>query len=113
MAGRAETAARRRAREARVRRDAERARRDEQIEQAATAFFLHQDEAHELELKLSAVRGRMAEAVHKLATLGESQRSTADLLGVDVAEVRALLSLVEARTPAGDPDVIESADSDE
>ena len=80
--------ARERARLARVRLDADRARRDESIELAAAAFFTGADLERELHEQLDAVRAEQDQAIRALLDLGESQKRVADLLEVDVSRVR-------------------------
>lgn len=81
-------AARHRARQARLRIDAERADRDKKIEDAATTFFAAVDDRDELMAKVRDQEERMDGAIAALHSLGESQTRIAELLGVDRRRVR-------------------------
>lgn len=80
--------ARERARQARVRLDAERARRDEQIEDAAAAFFTSTDQEQELREKLAAIVAEQDRSIGDLLDLGETQKRIADLLEIPPSRVR-------------------------
>lgn len=81
-------AARHRARQARLRIDAERATRDRKIEDAATTFFAAVDDRDELVVKVRDQEERMDGAIATLHSLGESQTRIAELLGIDRRRVR-------------------------
>ena len=105
------TSARERARAARLRLDAERARRDEQIEAAATRYFEAVDARDAIERKIEALREEisttvevdMGAALRDLADLGETAVRQRELLGIDEAERRRLRALgEETATPDDD-----------
>lgn len=84
------SAARERARERRLKLDAERARRDEQIEEAAAEFFEAEDRREELLRQIADVERAMGDAVVKLSGLGESAQRVRTLLDTDARTVRRL-----------------------
>jgi len=82
--------ARERARNARLRLDAERDKRDGLIEDAAAAYYTTADEREDLIAKLRDVEARMRATVRELIDLGETPTRVAALLGIDAREVRAI-----------------------
>lgn len=84
------TAARARARQRRILLDAERALRDEAIEEAASQFFQFSDHRDQLRERIAEVEARMAAPISQLVELGEPQRRIAQLLDLTVEEVRHL-----------------------
>lgn len=104
------TSARERARAARLRLDAERARRDEQIEAAAARYFEAVDARDAIERQIDALREKirttvevdMGSALRDLTSLGESAARQRELLDIDEAERRRLRSLGEPDSAAGD-----------
>jgi hypothetical protein len=96
------TSSRDRAREARLALDAERARRDEKIEDAAAKFFDAVEERAELVAQLDGLDTTMGAAIEALTTLGEPVNRIAALLDIDVKEVRRLRP-AEQRKPTAAP----------
>ncbi|WP_154793215.1 hypothetical protein [Occultella kanbiaonis] len=94
-ANRSKVAARERARQRRLELDAERARRDEQIEQAAAEFFQAQGAHRE-------AAARMGAAAATLAALGESSQRIQLLLEVSAADLRRLRQ-ISRESGASDP----------
>lgn len=88
---------RERARQARLKIDAERDQRDQQIEDAAARYFTAHDERSELLRQLEAVDDRLRATVGELLDLGESPARVAGLLGIEAKEVRRLRNELEAR----------------
>lgn len=84
------TAARARARQRRILLDAERALRDEAIEEAASQFFQFSDHRDQLREQIAELEARMATPISQLVELGEPQRRIAQLLDLTVEEVRHL-----------------------
>jgi hypothetical protein len=84
---------RERARQRRAELDAERARRDAAIEEAASTFFDANDDREELIAKLDAIDVDRALAVQSLVELKETNPRIAQLLDIPVAEVRRLRDL--------------------
>lgn len=82
--------ARERARNARLRLDAERDKRDALIEDAAAAYYTAFDEREELIAKLRDVETRMRATVRELINLRETPTRVAALLGVEAREVRLI-----------------------
>ncbi|KIQ07691.1 hypothetical protein [Curtobacterium flaccumfaciens] len=111
---------RERARQRRAELDAERARRDAAIEEAASTFFDANDDREELIAKLDAIDVDRALAVQTLVELKETNPRIAQLLDIPVAEVRRLRDLgAESASPiasdgvASDVEAIEgSADAE-
>ncbi|MCS6587007.1 hypothetical protein NYQ25_18720 [Curtobacterium flaccumfaciens pv. flaccumfaciens] len=92
---------RERARQRRAELDAERARRDAAIEEAASTFFDANDDREELIAKLDAIDVDRALAVQSLVELKETNPRIAQLLDIPVAEVRRLRDLgAESATPS-------------
>ena len=89
--------ARERARQARLKIDAERDRRDQEIEEAAARYFTAHDERSDLLLQLEAVEDRLRAMVGELLDLGESPARVAALLGIEAKGVRRLRSELEAQ----------------
>lgn len=87
---------RERARQRRAELDAERARRDAAIEDAASTFFDADDARDELLSKLDAIDLDRALAIQTLVDLKETNPRIAQLLDVPAAEVRRLRELVAA-----------------
>lgn len=94
------TSARDRAREARLALDAERARRDEKIEDAAAQFFDALDERAEVLAQLERLDTAMGAAVDALTALGESTSRISALLDIDAKELRRLRPTTERKTAA-------------
>ncbi len=91
---------RERARQRRAELDAERARRDAAIEEAASTFFDANDDRDELIAKLDAIDVDRALAVQSLVELKETNPRIAQLLDIPVAEVRRLRDLgAESASP--------------
>jgi hypothetical protein len=90
---------RERARQRRAELDAERARRDAAIEEAASTFFDANDDREELIAKLDAIDVDRALAVQSLVELKETNPRIAQLLDIPVAEVRRLRELGAGETP--------------
>lgn len=84
---------RERARQRRAELDAERARRDAAIEEAASTFFDANDDREGLIAKLDAIDVGRALAVQSLVELKETNPRIAQLLDIPVAEVRRLRDL--------------------
>ena len=84
---------RERARQRRVELDAERARRDAAIEEAASTFFDANDDRDELIAKLDAIDVDRALAVQSLVELKETNPRIAQLLDIPMTEVRRLREL--------------------
>lgn len=97
--------ARERARQARLRIDAEREQRDREIEEAATEYFRADDERTKIADQLNAAQTKVDIAIRGLLDLGESPRRVADLLELDAAAVR------RARA-TGTPEEVETAAPD-
>jgi hypothetical protein len=100
---------RERARQRRAELDAERARRDAAIEEAASTFFDANDDREELIAKLDAIDVDRALAVQSLVELKETNPRIAQLLDIPLAEVRRLRDL--GAESAG-PSTADSATSD-
>jgi hypothetical protein len=96
---------RERARQRRAELDAERARRDAAIEDAASTFFDADDARDELVAKLDAIDLDRALAIQALVDLKETNPRIAQLLDIPAAEVRRLRELsappAAARSDAG------------
>lgn len=90
---------RERARQRRAELDAERARRDAAIEDAASTFFDADDARDELMAKLEAIDLDRALAIQTLVELKETNPRIAQLLDIPAAEVRRLREL--GSEPAG------------
>ena len=82
--------ARRRAREAKAKADAERVKQDKKIEDAAAEFYIAVDKLDELRAQIAAAEAAMNGHVETLFDLGESAARVADLTGLSVTEVRAI-----------------------
>lgn len=80
--------ARERARQARLRVDAEREERDRKIEAAATEYFKADDERGAVVAQLETAQGKVDSAIRALLELGESPRRVAALLEIEPADVR-------------------------
>ena len=91
--GAAATAARKRARDLRIKLDAERVAREARMEDAAADFFLADDELSKAIARADSIRSK---AVARLAAEGENHERVAALVDVTVEEVRRLLKLAEA-----------------
>lgn len=87
---------RERARQRRAELDAERARRDAAIEDAASSFFDANDARDELVAKLDAIDLDRALAIQTLVDLKETNPRIAQLLDIPAAEVRRLRELAAA-----------------
>lgn len=90
---------RERARQRRAELDADRARRDAAIEDAASTFFDADDARDELMTKLEAIDLDRALAIQTLVELKETNPRIAQLLDIPAAEVRRLREL--GAKPAG------------
>ena len=106
---------RERARQRRAELDAERARRDAAIEEAASTFFDANDDRDELIAKLDAIDVDRALAVQSLVELKETNPRIAQLLDIPAAEVRRLreLGAGETSVPAADTNENEAATTDD
>lgn len=93
---------RERARQRRAELDAERARRDAAIEEAASTFFDANDDREELIAKLDAIDVDRALAVQSLVELKETNPRIAQLLDIPAAEVRRLRDLGAESASAND-----------
>ncbi|GAA3512881.1 hypothetical protein [Georgenia daeguensis] len=82
--------ARERARNARLRLDAERDKRDGLIEDAVAAYYTAGDEREDLVATLRDVEARMRATVRELIDLRETPTRVAALLGIEAREVRAI-----------------------
>jgi hypothetical protein len=87
---------RERARQRRAELDAERARRDAAVEDAASTFFDADDARDELLTKLDAIDLDRALAIQALVELKETNPRIAQLLDIPAAEVRRLRELSAA-----------------
>ena len=77
-----------RARAARLHLDAERESRDRSIEMAAAAYFTADDKRADLLEQIRAVETEMGASVEALRSLGEPAGRIAQLLGIDLKDVR-------------------------
>lgn len=111
MSSRAGTkrSSRERARLRRTELDADRARRDAAIEEAAAAFYEAEDARAEILSKLDELDQARGRAVATLADLKETNQRIGQLLEIPTAEVRRLRELIEAA--AAEAVVTETADS--
>lgn len=91
---RAKVAARERARRRRLELDAERARRDEQIEQAGAEFFQAQE-------SYRVAAAQMCAAVATLESLGESSQRIQLLLEISAADLRRVRQVGRVATASG------------
>lgn len=91
---RAKVAARERARRRRLELDAERARRDEQIEQAGAEFFQAQE-------SYRVAAAQMGAAVTTLESLGESSQRIQLLLEISTADLRRVRQVGRVATASG------------
>lgn len=82
--------ARRRAREAKARLDAERVERDRKIEEATTAFYVADDKLTDLRDELAAAETDRNQTIVGLFGLDETAERIAVLTGLTVAEVRRI-----------------------
>ncbi len=95
-------AARKLARERRMKLDEDRAARDERIEVAAAAVFVAQADREEALAAVTAAETSMAGSVRALLDAeGLTQAQAADLLGLDAGEVRRLAKVGGDSTAAG------------
>ncbi len=95
-------AARKLARERRMKLDEDRAARDERIEVAAAAVFVAQADREDALAAVTAAETSMAGSVRTLLDAeGLTQAQTADLLGLDAGEVRRLAKVAGDSTAAG------------
>lgn len=90
----ASVAARKRAREARVKLDADRVARDERVESAAAEFFTSQDELARTVERLEKSMGR---ALGKLLAEDESAERVAALCDVSAGDVRRLVKVAQSK----------------
>jgi DNA-directed RNA polymerase specialized sigma24 family protein len=93
-------AARQKARDRRIALDVGREARDRRIEDAAAHVFTRLEQRAEAEQTIAATNAAIGEALTRLAGEGLSVEAVAELLELDVAEVRRL-SRMAASTPAG------------
>lgn len=103
---------RERARQRRAELDAERARRDAAIEEAASTFFDANDDREELIAKLDAIDVDRALAVQSLVELKETNPRIAQLLDIPVAEVRRLRELSAAPAATGSAPTDDAEETD-
>lgn len=82
--------ARRRAREAKARLDAERIERDKKIEETATAFYVAEDKIQDLRDQLTQAETERNVHVHALLDLGETADRVAVLTGLTTKDVRQI-----------------------
>jgi len=95
-------AARKLARERRLKLDVDRAARDQRIEDAAAAVFVAQGERDDALAAVAAAETSMAGSVRTLLDdEGLTQAQTADLLGLEAGEVRRLAKVAGDATAAG------------
>lgn len=95
-------AARKLARERRMKLDEDRAARDERIEVAAAAVFVAQADRQDALAAVTAAETSMAGSVRTLLDAeGLTQAQTADLLGLDSGEVRRLAKVAGDSTATG------------
>lgn len=107
-----QTMARERARAARLRVDAERAKRDAKVEDHAAAFFDALDARAALLVEVDEREREMGRAVADLLALDEPRGRVADLLEINAKELRRLLDLIEKRDGGAPSTVVrESEDS--
>lgn len=95
------TSARDRARARRLELDAERAKRDELIEEAAAMYFEAADEREELLAQIEDADDRRAAAFQRLTELGESPARITALLEIDTKEIKALRGRKAPRQEGG------------
>ncbi len=95
-------AARKLARERRLKLDEDRAARDQRIEDAAASVFVAQGERDDALAAVAAAETSMAGSVRTLLDdEGLTQAQTADLLGLEAGEVRRLAKVAGDTTAAG------------
>lgn len=92
--------ARRRAREAKARADAERIEREKQVEEVVTAYYTAALEAETLREDLDAAVRRGDEAMVQLLDLGESRERVALLTGASTREVGGARRRLAAKSDA-------------
>jgi hypothetical protein len=81
--------ARRRAREAKARLDAERAEHDRKVEQATTDYYLAHAEVERLQTELQAATAARDTQVRALLDLGETADRVATLTGLTARDIAA------------------------
>ena len=97
-------AARERAREAKIRRYAEQAEREQKVEDQVTEFYLASDRFDAAQEAATNARAQMAGLVQALITeLKEPVSGVAVLCGITPTQVRALRKEATAPTPAAPP----------
>ena len=98
--------ARRRAREAKARLDAERVERDKKIEEAATAFYVADDRLDELRDEMQTTEDDRNRHILSLFELGQTADAIAVLTGLSVTEVRKIkrTTSTEQNSPAAPDD---------
>lgn len=105
------TSARERARARRLELDAARARRDEQLEEAAAQFYDAVDECETLAAQIEQAEQSKSSAIQALLDLDEKPDRIMALLDIDAAELRRLrprTSRPASRTPRA-ADVVDDA----
>lgn len=90
--------ARRKAREAKARLDAERAEHDRKVEQATTEYYLAHADVERLQADLDTATTRRAARVQALLDLGETPDHVATLTGLTTREVSAARKTAAADT---------------
>ena len=90
-----------RARAARLHLDAERESRDRSIETAAAGYFTADDKRADLLEQIRAVEAEMGAGVEALRSLGEPAGRIAQLLGIDLKDVRRYQSAASSDDHAG------------
>lgn len=110
------TSARERARAARLRIDADRAKRDEQIEEYATTYFGAHEARTALLEQIGELEGQMGRAIHDLVDLDEPRGRITQLLDINAKELRRLLDPIEierARPSAPADPVVDEEQAEE
>lgn len=100
--------ARRRAREAKAALDAERAKRDAEIEELTTTYYVAVGSVEELREQIEQAQAKADEAVRSLLELGEPADRVATLTGLKTKEVRRI-----RREAASDSDGVQDGDTKE
>jgi hypothetical protein len=100
-------AARQKARDRRIALDVGREARDRRIEDAAACVFARLEERAEAEQTIAATNAVIGEALTRLACEGLSVDAIAELLELEVAEIRRL-----SRTAANAPGAVAAEDRD-
>lgn len=104
--------ARRRAREAKAALDAERAKRDAEIEEKTTAYYVAVGAIEDLQQQIVQAQEQADEAVRALLEIGEPADRVATLTGLGTKEVRRIRrsgSASGAMVPSGEPTAAQPA----